>query len=115
MRKMQIKGVYMNKLTRKIRNKGYTLLEFCEVIGYSLRWYREHVNKSNKQNDLINDEIDNLETRKVNPKGATHWHNEYNCFLKEDAGNFYWWDSVKWTYLNNVGSVLFQTTELEVK
>jgi hypothetical protein len=53
----------MNRLTRKIRNKGYTLLEFCEVIGYSLRWYREHVNKSNKQNDLINEEIDKLEVK----------------------------------------------------
>ena len=53
----------MNKLTRKIRNKGYTLLEFCEAIGYSLRWYREHVNKSNEQNDLIVDEIDKLEVK----------------------------------------------------
>ncbi len=57
-------GLYlMNKLTRKIRNKGYTLLEFCKVIGYSLRWYRTHVNKSNKQNDLINEEIDKLKEK----------------------------------------------------
>ena len=53
----------MNRLTRKIRNKGYTLLEFCEAIGYSLRGYRTHVNKSNKQNDLINEEIDKLEVK----------------------------------------------------
>tara|TARA_R100000951_G_scaffold107151_1_gene102259 strand:+ start:6825 stop:6986 length:162 start_codon:yes stop_codon:yes gene_type:complete len=53
----------MNKLTRKIRNKGYTLLEFCEAIGYSLRWYRTHVNKSNKQNDSINKEIEKLEIK----------------------------------------------------
>lgn len=53
----------MNKLTRKIRNKGYTLLEFCKVIGYSLRWYREHCNKDNKQNRLINAEIDKLKEK----------------------------------------------------
>ena len=51
----------MNVLTRKIRNKGYTLNEFCLIIGYSLRWYREHCLKSNKQNGLIVDEIDKLE------------------------------------------------------
>ena len=43
----------MNKLTRKIRNKGYTLNEFCHAIGYSLRWYREHASKNNKQNELL--------------------------------------------------------------
>jgi hypothetical protein len=53
----------MNKLTRKIRNKGYTLLEFCEVIGYSLRWYREHAVKDNKQNKLIVNEINELENK----------------------------------------------------
>ena len=59
----QPKALLMNKLTRKIRNKGYTLLEFCEAIGYSLRWYREHANKDNKQNKLIVDEIDQLENK----------------------------------------------------
>ena len=44
----------MNKLTRKIRDKGYTLNEFCHAIGYSLRWYRTHASKDNKQNELIN-------------------------------------------------------------
>ena len=55
----------MKEETRKIRNKGYTLLEFCEVIGYSLRWYRTHVNKSNKQNDLINEEIEKLNSKQL--------------------------------------------------
>lgn len=32
----------MNKLTRKIRDKGYALPEFLKIIGYSLRWYRTH-------------------------------------------------------------------------
>ena len=53
----------MKKLTRKIRNKGYTLLEFCEIIGYSLRWYREHATKDNKQNRKIVDEIEKLENK----------------------------------------------------
>ena len=50
----------MNKLTRKIRNKGYTLNEFCHAIGYSLRWYREHASKDNKQNELIASYVDAL-------------------------------------------------------
>ena len=53
----------MLKTTRKIRNKGYTILEFCVHIGYSLRWYREHANKDNKQNELINDAIGKLENK----------------------------------------------------
>ncbi len=63
MQKMQIERGYMNKLTRKIRDKGYSLLEFCEVIGYSLRWYREHANKNNKQNQLISNEVDKLKSK----------------------------------------------------
>ena len=53
----------MNKLTRKIRSKGYTLLEFCEIIGYSLRWYREHAIKDNSQNKKIVNEINELENK----------------------------------------------------
>ena len=53
----------MNALTRKIRDKGYTLLEFCEIIGYSLRWYREHAVKDNKQNAKIVNEINQLENK----------------------------------------------------
>lgn len=53
----------MNKLTRKIRDKGYTLIEFCQHIGYSIRWYREHCSKDNKQNELIKSEIDRLEVK----------------------------------------------------
>jgi len=53
----------MNKLTRKIRNKGYTLNEFCHAIGYSLRWYREHASKDNKQNELIARYTDELPSK----------------------------------------------------
>jgi hypothetical protein len=54
----------MNPLTRKIRNKGYTLLDFCVKIGYSLRWYREYCGKEEtKQNDIIQDFINELESK----------------------------------------------------
>tara|TARA_R110000765_G_scaffold283346_1_gene380363 strand:+ start:430 stop:594 length:165 start_codon:yes stop_codon:yes gene_type:complete len=54
----------MNPLTRKIRNKGYTLLEFCEAIGFSLRWYRTHEIKGAARHDKLNRMIDNLESKK---------------------------------------------------
>jgi len=50
----------MNKLTRKIRNKGYTLNEFCDHIGQCMRWYSVHKNLDNKQNELINKYVDDL-------------------------------------------------------
>ena len=53
----------MNKLTRKIRNKGYTLKEFCEAIGQCMRWYSVHKNNDNEQNELIKAEIDKLEDK----------------------------------------------------
>lgn len=53
----------MIKQTRLIRDKGYTLLEFCKAIGYSLRWYREHVGQDNKQGKKIDSEIENLESK----------------------------------------------------
>ena len=53
----------MNKLTRKIKDKGYSLPEFLKEIGYSLRWYRDHEKKDNKQNKMIVDKIDELEEK----------------------------------------------------
>ena len=53
----------MNKLTRRIKDKGYSLPEFCKEIGFSLRWYRQHENKTNKQNELIVTKIDELESK----------------------------------------------------
>lgn len=43
----------MNPVTRKIRDKGYNLNEFCAHMGYSLRWYRQHANKNNRQGKKI--------------------------------------------------------------
>ena len=51
----------MNKLTRKIRDKGYTLNEFCIHIGQCMRWYSVHKLLDNEQNKLIRSEIDKLE------------------------------------------------------
>jgi hypothetical protein len=53
----------INPLTRKIRNKGYTLKQFLEKIGFSLRWYRTHEIKGAARNDELNDMIDNLEDK----------------------------------------------------
>ena len=53
----------MNPLTRKIRNKGYTLLEFCEAIGFSLRWYRTHEWSSGKKHVELKQMIDELEDK----------------------------------------------------
>ena len=54
----------MNPLTRKIRNKGYTLKQFLEKIGFSLRWYRTHEIKGAARHDELNNMIDNLERNK---------------------------------------------------
>jgi len=54
----------MNPLTRKIRDKGYTLKQFCEKIGFSLRWYRTHAAKGAARHDELNNMIDNLEDKK---------------------------------------------------
>jgi len=53
----------MNPLTRKIRNKGYTLLEFCEAIGFSLRWYRTHEVKCSARHGELKQMIDELEEK----------------------------------------------------
>ena len=54
----------MNPVTRKIRNKGYNLNEFCKLIGYSLRWYREYANTDTKQGDKINGLVDGMEGKR---------------------------------------------------
>ena len=53
----------MNPVTRKIRDKGYNLGEFCKLIGYSLRWYREYANTDTKQGDKINEFVSNVKPR----------------------------------------------------
>lgn len=53
----------MNKLTRRIRNKGYTLAEFLEKIGMSLRWYRMHEKEDSPKHHILVNKVDDLETK----------------------------------------------------
>ena len=53
----------MNILTRKIRNKGYSLLEFCEACGISLRSYRRYEDVEHDMHDKLVKLIDALPTR----------------------------------------------------
>ena len=54
----------MYPTTRKIRDKGYGLKEFCKKIGYSLNWYRTHCKKEDtEQKEMIQKMIDDLESR----------------------------------------------------
>ena len=50
----------MNKLTRKIKDKGYSLPEFCFAHGISLRTYRSYENTSNKNHEKLNKWINDL-------------------------------------------------------
>ena len=63
MQKMQESRDYMNKLTRRIRNKGYTLEEFCQKIGMSLRWYRTHEKEDSPKHLKLVQIIDDLEVK----------------------------------------------------
>ena len=54
----------MNVLTRKIRNKGYSLSEFLIVIGFSLRWYREHEKPGAGKYDFLVGKMDELESKR---------------------------------------------------
>lgn len=53
----------MNTLTRKIKNKGYSLSEFLIVIGFSLRWYREHEKPGAGKHEFLVGKIDGLESK----------------------------------------------------
>ena len=53
----------MNPFTRKIRNKGYTLKQFLEKIGFSLRWYRTHAVKGAARHEELSDMIYKLEDK----------------------------------------------------
>ena len=58
---MHITGVYMkNDLTLRIRKKGYTLKEFLDEIGFSLRWYRMHEKVGSKRYEFLSRKVDEL-------------------------------------------------------
>jgi transcriptional regulator with XRE-family HTH domain len=51
----------MNILTKMIRNKGYTLTQFCDVSLISLRTYRRWEKNSHAMHDRLISKIDELE------------------------------------------------------
>jgi hypothetical protein len=54
----------MYPTTRKIKDKGYDLKEFCKKIGYSLGWYRTHCKQEGtEKNEKLNNMIDELESK----------------------------------------------------
>lgn len=53
----------MNPLTRKIKSKGYTLVEFLNKINYSLRWYRVHEVEGAESHEFLKSEIDRVESK----------------------------------------------------
>ena len=68
----------MNKLTRKIKDKGYSLTEFCKLIGFSLRWYRTHEKAGAKRYDLLSFMVDELESKLIRNGGL--------CYLEKALG-----------------------------
>jgi hypothetical protein len=61
---MQITGVLMNTLTKKIKNKGYSLTEFCDNHRISLRSYRTYEKEDHKLHNMLCMWIDNLTENK---------------------------------------------------
>ena len=53
----------MNKLTLEIKQKGYSLNEFVEKLGISLRTYRRYEKKDNAMNAWLVAKIDKLEEK----------------------------------------------------
>lgn len=53
----------MNILTRKIRNKGYSLLEFCELHYISLRSYRRYEDSGHDRHGKLVKWVDELELK----------------------------------------------------
>ncbi len=50
----------MNKLTRKIRDKGYSLEDFCAKHWISLRTYRRYEKTDNQFHDVLVEWVDKL-------------------------------------------------------
>jgi hypothetical protein len=61
---MQITGVLMNTLTKKIKDKGYSLTEFCDNHRISLRSYRTYEKEDHKLHNMLCMWIDNLKENK---------------------------------------------------
>lgn len=53
----------MNYLTLQIKNKGWTLTEFLNHTGFSLRWYRYHSHVTAKRHEFLVRKINELECK----------------------------------------------------
>ena len=53
----------MNVLTRKLRDKGYSLDEYCKLIGQCLKWHRMHEREGSTHHDKIVSFINELESK----------------------------------------------------
>lgn len=53
----------MNPITRQIRKKGYTLTEFLDAIGFSLRWYRTHENEGAPKHEFLKQKVEQLDEK----------------------------------------------------
>jgi len=53
----------MNKLTRKIRNKGYNLNEFCKLLDIALRTYRAREKPSHPKHETLVSRVNELEVK----------------------------------------------------
>ncbi len=56
-------GVYMNKLTIKRKQKGYSEDEMLSALGVSLRTYRRWEKPEHKMNEWLIDAVNNLESK----------------------------------------------------
>lgn len=48
-------------LTRKIRNKGYSLDEFCKLHDIALRTYRRREDETHPKHQALVNQVENLE------------------------------------------------------
>lgn len=55
----------MNELTRRIKAKGYTLLDGLKALGISLATYRRYAKVDHKKHDSLKGWISELEDKNV--------------------------------------------------
>jgi len=53
----------MNTLTRKIKNKGYNLNEFCKLQDIALRTYRAREKPSHPKHETLVSQVNELEDK----------------------------------------------------
>ncbi len=53
----------MNVLTRKIRNKGYSLNEFCKLQDIALRTYRRREDEGHSKHEVLVNQVNELESK----------------------------------------------------